>query len=185
MPSVGSVQHPSHQAPPRRVNALHVPQARRHGAAAGVVAPPCPQAGLGSNKVRGGSHPAPRTPLRCVPLVCHPYLRRVSPKPLWNPGRGPHRSVVTATFDGPHPAEPVLISPQEGVTPVIVLTRACGRVAPVTRGSDVLACGFPDGARIRRTGPLPSRSRDGSPGIRSAGRQPPRTEFHAFSLAQT
>ena len=141
-----------------------------------------PQAGPGSNQVRGGSHPAPRTPLRCVPLLCHPYLRRVSPKPLWNPGRGPPRSVVTATFDGPLPAEPVLTTPQDGDTPVIVLTRACGRVAPVTRGSDVLVHVFPDGAR--RTGPLPPRSRDGPFGIRSADRQPPRTEFHAFSLAR-
>lgn len=74
MPSVGSFQHPSPQVPPQRINALHVPQMRRHGAAAGVVAPPLPQAGLGSNQVRGGSHPAPRTPLRCVPLVCHPAL---------------------------------------------------------------------------------------------------------------
>ena len=41
--------------------------ARRHCA-------PWPQAGPGSNQVRGGSHPAPRTPLRCVPLVCHPAL---------------------------------------------------------------------------------------------------------------
>ena len=185
MPSVGSFQHPSPQVPPQRINALHVPQMRRHGAAAGVVAPPWPQAGPGSNQVRGGSHPAPRTPLRCVPLVCHPYLRRVSPKPLWNPGRGPPRSVVTATFDGPLPAEPVLTSPQDGDTPVIVLTRACGRVAPVTRGSDVLARVFPDGARTRRTGPMTPRSRDGPTGIRSAGRQPPRAEFHAFSLAQT
>ena len=38
-----------------------------------------------------------------------------------------------------------------GDTPVIVLTRACGRVAPVTRGSDALARVFPDGARTRRT----------------------------------
>ena len=141
-----------------------------------------PQAGPGSNQVRGGSHPAPRTPLRCVPLVCHPYLRRVSPKPLWNPGRGPPRSVVTATFDGPLPAEPVLTTPQDGDTPVIVLTRACGRVAPVTRGSDVLVHVSPDG--VRRTGP-PPRSRDGPFGMRSADRQPPRTEFHALSLAQT
>ena len=127
-----------------------------------------PQAGPGSNQVRGGSHPAPRTPLRCVPLLCHPYLRRVSPTPLWNPGRGPPRSVVTATFDGPLPAEPVLTTPQDGDTPVIVLTRACGRVAPVTRGSDVLVHVFPDGAR--RTGPLPPRSRDGPFGMRSADR---------------
>ena len=97
----------------------------------------------------------------------------------------PARSVVTATFDGPRLAEPVLIAPQEGGTPVIVLTRACGRVAPVTRGSDALAHGFPDGARTRRTELLSPRSRDAPTGIRSAGRQPPRTEFHAFSLAQT
>ena len=144
-----------------------------------------PQAGPGSNQVRGGSHPAPRTPLRCVPLVCHPYLRRVSPKPLWNPGRGPPRSVVTATFDGPLPAEPVLTTPQDGDTPVIVLTRACGRVAPVTRGSDALVHVFPGGARTRRTGPMTPRSRDAPTWIRSADRQPPRTEFHALSLAQT
>lgn len=61
------------------------------------------------------------------------------------------RSVITATFDGPLPAEPVLTAPQDGDTPVIVLTRACGRVAPVTRGSDALARVFPDGARTRRT----------------------------------
>lgn len=145
---------------------------------------PWPRAGLGSNQVRGGSHPATRTPLRYVPSVRHPYLRRVSPKPLWNPGRGPPRSVVTATFGGPLLAEPVLISPQEGVTPVIVLTRACGRVAPVTRGSDALAHGFPGGARTRRTGPLTPRSRDVPTGMRSADRQPPRAEFHAFSLAR-
>ena len=55
----------------------------------------------------------------------------------------PARSVVTATFYGPLPAEPVLISPQEGVTPVIVLTRACGRVAPVTRGVGRFGACFP------------------------------------------
>ena len=103
------------------------------------------------SKVRGGSHPAPRTPLRCVPLVCHPALTPGLPEaPLesrsWLP-----RSVITATFDGPLPAEPVLTAPQDGDTPVIVLTRACGRVAPVTRGSDALARVFPGGARTRRT----------------------------------
>ena len=40
MPSVGSFQHPSPQIPPQRINALHVPQMRCDGAAAGVVAPP-------------------------------------------------------------------------------------------------------------------------------------------------
>ena len=40
------------------------------------------------------------------------------------------------------------------------------------------------GARTRRTGPLTPRSRDAPTGIRSAGRQPPRSEFHAFSLAR-
>ena len=185
MPSVGSFQHPSPQVPPQRINALHVPQMRRHGAAAGVVAPPLPQAGLGSNQVRGGSHPAPRIPLRCVPLVCHPAFSSGLPEARLESRSWLPRSVVTATFDGPHPAEPVLASPQDGDTPVIVLTRACGRVAPVTRGSDALACGFPGGARTGRSELLPPRSRDGSPGIRSAGRQPPRAEFHAFSLAQT
>ena len=95
------------------------------------------------------------------------------------------RSVITATFDGPLPAEPVLTTPQDGDTPVIVLTRACGRVAPVTRGSDALARVFPDGARTGRSELPPPRSRDAPTGIRSAGRQPPRAEFHAFSLAQT
>lgn len=135
---------PAHQCVARAADAPY-------GAAAGVVAPPCPQAGPGSNQVRGGSHPAPRTPLRCVPLVCHPALTSGLPEaPLesrsWLP-----RSVITATFDGPLPAEPVLTTPQDGDTPVIVLTRACGRVAPVTRGSDALARVFPDGARTRRT----------------------------------
>ena len=61
MPSVGSFQHPSPQVPPQRINALHVPQMRRHGAAAGVVAPPLPQAGPGSNQVRARGLP-PRSP---------------------------------------------------------------------------------------------------------------------------
>ena len=74
MPSVGSFQHPSPQVPPQRINALHVPQMRCDGVAAGALAPLSPQAGPGSNQVRGGSHPAPRIPLRCVPLVCHPAL---------------------------------------------------------------------------------------------------------------
>lgn len=89
------------------------------------------------------------------------------------------RSVVTATFDGPLPAEPVLTTPQDGDTPVIVLTRACGRgrVAPVTRGSDALAHGFPDGARTRRTGPLTPRSRDAPLGIRSAAVSRPAPNF--------
>lgn len=177
MPSVGSFQHPSPQVPPQRINALHVPQMRRHGAAAGVVAPPLPQAGLGSNQVRGGSHPAPRTPLRCVPLVCHPAFSSGLPEARLESRSWPPRSVVTATFDGPLPAEPVLISPQDGDTPVIVLTRACGRVAPVTRGSDALAHGFPGGARTRRTGPLLPRSRDGPLGIRSAAVSRPAPNF--------
>lgn len=105
--------------------------------------PPLPQAGPGSNQVRGGSHPAPRIPLRCVPLVCHPALTSGLPEARLESRSWPPRSVVTATFDGPHPAEPVLASPQDGDTPVIVLTRACGRVAPVTRGSDALARVFP------------------------------------------
>ena len=104
-----------------------------------------PQAGLGSNQVRGGSHPAPRTPLRCVPLVCHPASTSGLPESPLESRSWPPRSVFTATFDGPHLAEPVLTTPQDGGTPVIVLTRACGRVAPVTRGSDVLAHVFPDG----------------------------------------
>lgn len=177
MPSVGSFQHPSPQVPPRRINALHVPQMRRHGAAAGVVAPPLPQAGLGSNQVRGGSHPAPRTPLRYVPLVCHPAFSSGLPEARLESRSWPPRSVVTATFDGPHPAEPVLTAPQDGDTPVIVLTRACGRVAPVTRGSDALASDFSDGARTRRTWPLTPRSRDAPTGIRSAAVSRPAPNF--------
>ena len=184
MPSVGSFQHPSPQVPPQRINALHVPQMRRHGAAAGVVAPPLPQAGPGSNQVRGGSHPAPRIPLRCVPLVCHPAFSSGLPEARlesrsWPAPVSRHRNFRRSATGGTSPG----LSPG-GDTPVIVLTRACGRVAPVTRGSDVLACGFPGGARTRRSELLPPRSRDGSPGIRSAGRQPPRTEFHAFSLSR-
>ena len=182
--SVGSFQHPSPQAPPQRINALHVPQMRCDGAAAGVVAPPLPQAGPGSNQVRGGSHPAPRIPLRCVPLVCHPALTSGLPEARlesrsWPAPVSRHRNFRRSATGGTGPG----LSPG-GDTPVIVLTRACGRVAPVTRGSDVLACGFPGGARTRRSELLPPRSRDGSPGIRSAGRQPPRTEFHAFSLSR-
>ena len=184
MPSVGSFQHPSPQVPPQRINALHVPQMRRHGAAAGVVAPPLPQAGPGSNQVRGGSHPAPRIPLRCVPLVCHPAFSSGLPEARlesrsWPAPVSRHRNFRRSAPGGTSPG----LSPG-GDTPVIVLTRACGRVAPVTRGSDVLACGFPGGARTRRSELPPPRSRDGSPGIRSAGRQPPRTEFHAFSLSR-
>ena len=181
----GVSQHPSPRVPPRRINALHVPQMRRHGAAAGVVAPPLPQAGPGSNQVRGGSHPAPRTPLRCVPLVCHPAFSSGLPEARlesrsWPAPVSRHRNFRRSASGGTSPG----LSPG-GDTPVIVLTRACGRVAPVTRGSDALARVFPDGARTRRTGPLTPRSRDAPTGIRSAGRQPPRTEFHAFSLAQT
>ena len=184
MPSVGSFQHPSPQVPPQRINALHVPQMRRHGAAAGVVAPPLPQAGPGSNQVRGGSHPAPRIPLRCVPLVCHPALTSGLPEARlesrsWPAPVSRHRNFRRSATGGTGPG----LSPG-GDTPVIVLTRACGRVAPVTRGSDVLACGFPGGARTRRSELPPPRSRDGPFGIRSAGRQPPRTEFHAFSLSR-
>ena len=184
MPSVGSFQHPSPQVPPQRINALHVPQMRRHGAAAGVVAPPLPQAGPGSNQVRGGSHPAPRIPLRCVPLVCHPALTSGLPEARlesrsWPAPVSRHRNFRRSAPGGTSPG----LSPG-GDTPVIVLTRACGRVAPVTRGSDVLACGFPGGARTGRSELLPPRSRDGPMGIRSAGRQPPRTEFYAFSLSR-
>ena len=184
MPSVGSVQHPSPQVPPQRINALHVPQMRCDGVAAGALASLSPQAGPGSNQVRGGSHPAPRIPLRCVPLVCHPALTSGLPEaPLesrsWPAPVSRHRNFRRSASGGTSPG----LSPG-GDTPVIVLTRACGRVAPVTRGSDVLACGFPGGARTGRSELLPSRSRDGSPGIRSAGRQPPRTEFYAFSLSR-
>ena len=157
---------------------------RRHGVAAGALAPLSPQAGPGSNQVRGGSHPAPRIPLRCVPLVCHPALTSGLPEARlesrsWPAPVSRHRNFRRSASGGTSPG----LSPG-GDTPVIVLTRACGRVAPVTRGSDVLACGFPGGARTRRSELPPPRSRDGSPGIRSAGRQPPRAEFHAFSLAR-
>ena len=184
MPSVGSFQHPSPQVPPQRINALHVPQMRCDGVAAGVIAPPLPQTGLGSNQVRGGSHPAPRIPLRCVPLVCHPALTSGLPEARlesrsWPAPVSRHRNFRRSASGGTSPG----LSPG-GDTPVIVLTRACGRVTPVTRGSDVLACGFPGGARTGRSGLLPPRSRDGSPWIRSAGRQPPRTEFYAFSLSR-
>ena len=106
---------------------------------------------------------SPRSPSG-IPVVATPVSRH----------RNFRRSATGGTGPGLSPG---------GDTPVIVLTRACGRVAPVTRGSDVLVRVFPDGAR--RTGPLPPRSRDGPFGIRSADRQPPRTEFHALSLAQT
>ena len=149
-----------------------------------LLRPQLPQAGPGSNQVRGGSHPAPRIPLRCVPLVCHPALTSGLPEARlesrsWPAPVSRHRNFRRSAPGGTSPG----LSPG-GDTPVIVLTRACGRVAPVTRGSDVLACGFPGGARTRRSELLPPRSRDGSPGIRSAGRQPPRTEFHAFSLSR-
>lgn len=177
MPSVGSFQHPSPQVPPQRINALHVPQMRRHGAAAGVVAPPLPQAGLGSNQVRGGSHPAPRTPLRCVPLVCHPAFSSGLPEARlesrsWPAPVSRHRNFRRSAPGGTSPG----LSPG-GDTPVIVLTRACGRVAPVTRGSDALARVFPDGARTRRTGPLTPRSRDAPTGIRSAAVSRPAPNF--------
>lgn len=108
---------------------------------------------------------SPRSPSG-IPVVAAPVSR--------------HRNFRRSASGGTSPG----LSPG-GDTPVIVLTRACGRVAPVTRGSDALARVFPGGARTRRTGPLTPRSRDAPTGIRSAGRQPPRTEFHAFSLAQT
>lgn len=171
---------PAHQCVARAADAA----SRGRGGRRCAPPPPLPQAGLGSNQVRGGSHPAPRTPLRCVPSVCHPAFSSGLPEARLESRSWPSRSVVTATFDGPQLAEPVLTTPQDGDTPVIVLTRACGRVAPVTRGSDALAHGFPGGARTRRSELLPPRSRDAPTGIRSAGRQPPRTEFHAFSLAR-
>lgn len=176
MPSVGSFQHPSPQVPPQRINALHVPQMRCDGAAPGVIAPhgrrrdsvqikfagaPTPLPGLHSGVCHWLSS-IPSSGLPEAPLESRSWLAR---------------SVIAATFDGPHPAEPVLIAPQEGGTPVIVLTRACGRVAPVTRGSDALAHGFPDGARTRRTGPPTPRSRDAPTGIRSAAVSRPAPNF--------
>lgn len=162
MPSVGSFQHPSPQVPPQRINALHVPQMRRHGAAAGVVAPPLPQAGPGSNRVRGGSHPAPRIPLRCVPLVCHPALTSGLPEARlesrsWPAPVSRHRNFRRSAPGGTSPG----LSPG-GDTPVIVLTRACGRVAPVTRGSDVLSVipqaePGPDGPNFCRRVPATAR----------------------------
>ena len=88
MPSVGSFQHPSPQVPPRRINALHVPQMRRDGAAPGVVAPH----GRGRDSVQIKFAGAP-TPLPGFHSgVCHwfviQHFHRVSPKPVWNPGRG-------------------------------------------------------------------------------------------------
>ena len=56
---------PAHQCVARAADAALRGRGRRRCA-------PLPQAGPGSNQVRGGSHPASRTPLRCVPLVCHP-----------------------------------------------------------------------------------------------------------------
>ena len=74
---------------------------------------------------------SPRSPSG-IPVVATPVSHHRNFRRSATGGTGPDRS-------------------SGGDTPVIVLTRACGRVAPVTRGSDALARVFPDGARTRRT----------------------------------
>lgn len=185
MPSVGSFQHPSPQVPPRRINALHVPQMRRHGAAAGVVAPPLPQAGLGSNQVRGGSHPAPRTPLRCVPLVCHPAFSSGLPEARlesrsWPAPVSRHRNFRRSATGGTGPDRSsgwrhARHRPDEGVR----------QSRPGHPGVGRFGSWFPRRSpdpEDRTAGAAFPRRPDGDA---VGGRQPPRTEFHAFSLAPT
>ena len=57
---------------PSAINALHVPQMRRTGLRQASLRHMAAGGTRFKSRVRGGSHPAPRTPLRCVPLVCHP-----------------------------------------------------------------------------------------------------------------
>ena len=70
MPSVGSFQHPSPQVPPRRINALHVPQMRCDGAAPGVVAPH--GRGRDSVQIKFAGAPTPLPGPRSG--TCHQYV---------------------------------------------------------------------------------------------------------------
>ena len=169
---------------PGAINALHVPQMRRTGLRQASLR----HMAAGGTRFKSSSRGLPPRSPDYTP-VCAISMSSISSSGLpeaplesrsWPAPVSRHRNFRRSATGGT-----VLTTPQDGDTPVIVLTRACGRVAPVTRGSDVLVRVFPDGARTRRTGPMTPRSRDAPTWIRSAGRQPPRTEFHALSLAQT
>ena len=144
-----------------------------------------PQAGLGSNQVRGGSHPAPRTPLRCVPLVCHPAFSSGLPEARlesrsWPAPVGRHRNFRRSATGGTGPDHSsgrrhARHRPDEGVR----------QSRPGHPGVGRFGSCFP-----RRSPDPEDRAADAAFPRRPAGdtvggRQPPRTEFHAFSLAPT
>lgn len=169
---------PAHQCVARAADAPY-------GAAAGVVAPPLPQAGPGSNQVRGGSHPAPRTPLRCVPLVCHPALTSGLPEARlesrsWPAPVSRHRNFRRSATGGTGPdlssgRRHARHRPDEGVR----------QSRPGHPGVGRFGSWFPRRSpdpEDREAGAAFPRRPDGDT---VGGRQPPRTEFHAFSLAQT
>lgn len=169
---------------PGAINALHVPQMRRTGLRQASLR----HMAAGGTRFKSSSRGLPPRSPDSTP-VCAISMSSISSSGLpeaplesrsWPAPVSRHRNFRRSATGGTSPG----LSPG-GDTPVIVLTRACGRVAPVTRGSDALVHVFPGGARTRRTGPMTPRSRDAPTWIRSADRQPPRTEFHALSLAQT
>ena len=184
MPSVGSFQHPSPRVPPQRINALHVPQMRRDGAAPGVIAPhgrrrdsvqikfagaPTPLPGLHSG-VRHWSviHTfvgSPRSPSG-IPVVARPVSHSRNFRRSASGGTSPDRS-----SGGRHARH----RPDEGVRQSRPGHPGVGRFGswfprrspdPEDRAADAAFPRRPDGDTV-------------------GGRQPPRTEFHAFSLAQT
>lgn len=143
-----------------------------------------PQAGLGSNQVRGGSHPAPRTPLRCVPLVCHPAFSSGLPEaPLesrsWPAPVSRHRNFRRSATGG---TSPDLSS--GGSHARHRLDEGVRQSRPGHPGVGRFGLWFPrrsSDQTVRTSAAAFPRRPDGDT---VGGRQPPRTEFHAFSLAR-
>ena len=184
MPSVGSFQHPSPRVPPRRINALHVPQMRRtglrqaslrHMAAGGTrfksssrgLPPRSPDStpvcaiSLSSSIFIG----SPRSPSG-IPVVAAPVSRHRNFRRSATGGTGPDHS--SGRRHARH-------RPDEGVR----------QSRPGHPGVGRFGSWFP-----RRSPDPEDRAADAAFPRRPAGdtvggRQPPRTEFHAFSLAPT
>lgn len=184
MPSVGSFQHPSPQVPPRRINALHVPQMRRTGLRQASLR----HMAAGGTRFKSSSRGLPprspdSTPVCAISMSSSIFIgspRSPSGIPVVaRPGQSsPQLSTVRYRRNRSWPLprrRHARHRPDEGVRQSRPGHPGVGRFGscfprrspdPEDRAADAAFPRRPDGDTV-------------------GGRQPPRTEFHAFSLAPT
>lgn len=184
MPSVGLVQHPSPQVPPRRINALHVPQMRRTGLRQASLR----HMAAGGTRFKSSSRGLPPRSPDPAP-VCAISMSSISSSGLpeaplesrsWPAPVSRHRNFRRSATGGTGPGlspgrRHARHRPDEGVRQSRPGHPGVGRFGscfprrspdPEDRAADAAFPRRPDGDAV-------------------GGRQPPRAEFHAFSLAQT